>query len=540
MKRTVGFGYLGSTLDRCSRGNRWEQWRPTVCLFQQEDLLIDRFELWYDEASRPLLEEVVADIRVVSPETEVRAHSLSFRDPWDFGRVYGALFDFVNDYPFDLDQEEYLVHITTGTHVLQICLFLLAESRHLPGRLIQTAPPKRPRLPGKYALIDLDLSQYDQIAERFALEQRESTAFLKSGIHTRNAAFNRVIDELEKVAVRSPAPILLMGPTGAGKSHLARRIYDLKKLRRQVQGPFVEINCGTLRGDGAMSALFGHRKGSFTGAVSDRPGLLRSADQGVLFLDEIGELGLDEQTMLLRAIEEKRFLPLGADEEVESQFQLISRTNRDLRKEVANGRFRADLFARINLWAFTLPGLKERREDIEPNLEYELDRYRQEHGRLARFNAEARRAFLDFARHPDSCWSGNFRDLNASVQRMATLAGGKRISIEIVRGEIERLRLLWQTDRSPDAADRDLLGTILDADTMAGLDLFEIPRLAAALRVCRECRSLSEAGRRLFQVSRQQKKTSNDADRMRKYLARFGLTWETVAPRPATMSDASR
>jgi transcriptional regulatory protein RtcR len=104
----------------------------------------------------------------------------------------------------------------------------------------------------------------------------------------------------------------------------------LKKERRQVQGPFVEVNCATLRGDAAMSTLFGHVKGAFTGAVQDRPGLLRKANGGVLFLDEIGELGTDEQAMLLRAIEDKRFLPMGADREVSSDFQLLAGTNRDL------------------------------------------------------------------------------------------------------------------------------------------------------------------------------------------------------------------
>ncbi len=181
-----------------------------------------------------------------------------------------------------------------------------------------------------------------------------------------------MIDDIEKVAVRTRAPVLLSGPTGAGKSRLARRIYELKRRREQVTGRFVEINCATLRGDGAMSALFGHRRGAFTGAVEDRGGLLRAADSGMLFLDEIGELGTDEQAMILRAVEEKRFLPVGTDLEVESNFQLTAGSNRDLRVEVTRGRFREDLLARLALWTFRLPSLAERREDIAPNLDYEL------------------------------------------------------------------------------------------------------------------------------------------------------------------------
>ena len=147
--------------------------------------------------------------------------------------------------------EDYLVHITTGTHVAQICWFLLTEARIIPGRLLQTSPPRRGRdgTPGTHAIIDLDLSRYDRIATRFRAETAEATSFLKSGIETRNAAFNAMIEQIEQVAIRSKAPILLIGPTGAGKSQLARRIYELKHARHQIKGPFVEVNCATLRGE---------------------------------------------------------------------------------------------------------------------------------------------------------------------------------------------------------------------------------------------------------------------------------------------------
>ena len=193
--------------------------------------------------------------------------------------------------------------------------------------------------------IDLDLSRYDKIAQRFRHEQADTLAFLKSGIATRSAAFNALIERLERVAGRSRAPLLLVGPTGAGKSFLARRVYELKRQRQRLGGRFVEVNCATLRGDAAQSALFGRVRGAFTGAQSERPGLLRAADGGLLFLDEIAELGLDEQAMLLKAVEEKRFFPLGSDRESGSDFQLIAGTNRALRRCVADGRFREDLLA---------------------------------------------------------------------------------------------------------------------------------------------------------------------------------------------------
>ena len=209
---------------------------------------------------------------------------------------------------------------------MQICWFLLTESRHFPAQLIQTSSPSKQNRshPGEYRIIDLDLSRYDGLARRFHEEREDSLTFLKSGIDTKNAAFNRLIESIERVALRSREPMLLTGPTGAGKSQLARRIYELKRTRGLIEGPLVEVNCATIRGDGAMSALFGHVKGAFTGAAKDRKGLLRAAHGGLLFLDEIGELGLDEQAMLLRAIEEKRFLPVGTDSEASSDFMLIA------------------------------------------------------------------------------------------------------------------------------------------------------------------------------------------------------------------------
>ena len=524
MRPTIVLGFVGSTLDSSKLGpSRWNKWRPSVALCMHQDLRVDRFELIHGGSHESLAAYVADDIAGVSPETDVRTHRLDFDDAWDFEEVYGKLLDFARAYPFDPDSEDYLVHITTGTHVAQICLFLLTEARYLPARLLQTHPPRGEKggPAGAWGIIDLDLSRYDSIATRFAAAAAEGSSFLKSGIETRNPAFNRMIDEIEQVALRSRAPFLLMGPTGAGKSQLAQRIFDLKRLKHRLSGGFVEVNCATLKGDSAMSALFGHRKGAYTGAAADRSGLLRTADKGVLFLDEIGELGLDEQAMILRAIEEKRFLPVGADKEVSSDFQLIAGTNCDLGAAVAAGRFREDLFARLNLWTFELPALRDRLEDIEPNLDYELDRFAEREGSRVSFNKEARRAFLAFATAPDALWKGNFRDLAASVTRMATFAPSGRIDIATVEAEKARLRRFWSTG----SAASDTLDGILDPARLEAIDPFDRVQLAEVIRVCRRSRSLSEAGRTLFSASRSRRASANDADRLRKYLQRFGLDW---------------
>jgi transcriptional regulatory protein RtcR len=526
-KRRIVIGLIGPVLDSGQGPQRWERWRPSVAVCQHEDLLIDRFELLYEPKFTRLMEVLADDIRSVSPETEVRSHAVALNDAWDFEEVYAALHGFAKSQPFDPDAEEYLVHITTGSHVQQICLFLLTEAHYLPGRLLQTSPPPRRNQsgPGSYSMIDLDLSKYDRLAARFGQEQRDDTSFLKAGIETRNQRFNLLIDEIERVAIRSQAPLLLTGPTGAGKSQLARRIFELKKTRRQVSGAFVEVNCATLRGDNAMSAMFGHVKGAFTGAASDRPGLLRAADGGLLFLDEIGELGLDEQAMLLRAVEEKRFLPVGSDKEAKSDFQLIAGTNRDLQQSVRAGQFREDLLARINLWTFQLPALRERSEDIEPNLKYELDQFTARGGSRVSFNKEAQAKFLQFATSAEAVWSGNFRDLNGAITRMATLAAGGRISVDIVTAEIERLKRAWGRGRSDELQS---LIELLGQDEFDRLDRFDRIQLADTISACRSARSLSEAGRALFSASRAGKKQTNDADRLRKYLLRFGLQWQQV------------
>src|SRR5271154_4028128 len=164
----VVIGLLGTMLDRGTGPHRWEVWRPTVALCQHEDLLVSRLELLSPARYSTLSQTICRDIASVSPETTVRCHAVEFQDPWDFEEVYGALHDFVRNYPFDLERERYAVHITTGTHVAQICLFLLTEARDIPGVLLQTSPSTRGKKDpaGTFSLIDLDLSRYDKLATR--------------------------------------------------------------------------------------------------------------------------------------------------------------------------------------------------------------------------------------------------------------------------------------------------------------------------------------------------------------------------------------
>ena len=275
-----------------------------------------------------------------------------------------------------------------------------------------------------------------------------------------------------------------------------------------------------------MSTLFGHKRGAYAGAIKDRAGLLRMAHKGLIFLDEIEALGLDEQAMILRALEDQSFYPVGGDQEVKSDFQLIAGTTTDLTQLVADGAFREDLLARINMWSYTLPGLKDRREDIEPNLNFELSKFSSRNNRKMTFNKEARETYLNYALSSDAKWNANFRDLAASVTRLCTFADGSRIQLSSVEREIERLKKGWRL--SANDPHEDILLSVLDQKQLSTIDPFDHPSLANVIVTCRLSDNLSAAGRKLYSVSRQARKSKNDADRLKKYLAKFGLSWDDI------------
>lgn len=525
MAKTVMYSFLGSDLDAGFKEKRWDRWRPNVGIGASTDPVIDSLVLLYDKKHLKLAERVAADAKMasISPDFEVVLKEVEL-NPYDLKDTFLMMDELRAKTVFD-PQTQYLLNITTGTHIMQIACFLMVESKRWPGLLAQCGPTgTRQNIESTITLIDLDLRSYDTIMARYRLEELEGEEWLKQGIPTLNPAFNSMVSKLQKVASKSRSPILLMGPTGAGKTAMARRLHTVKQDSGILSAGFVEVNCATLRGGTVVSTLFGHKKGAFTGASENREGLLKKANGGLLFLDEIGELGADEQAMLLHALEDKTFTPLGSDQVVESDFQLIAGTNKDLAEAVQQGTFRADLLARINTWSFTMPSLRERLEDIEPNLTYELAKSQAKEGVCYRFPAQARQRYLKFATSEEAVWSGNFRDLTASVERMTTLCEGGVLDDGVVEDEIKMLKAMWEGHQMPGSKQshaQDLVTKVLPGHT---LNLFEHAQLNLVLSLCGAARSYADLGRQVYGAD----VGKNPSQRIRDFLVEHGLNLEGV------------
>ena len=239
----------------------------------------------------------------------------------------------------------------------------------------------------------------------------------------RSAAMRKVHDTIGKLA-EYKTNVLITGESGTGKELVARAIHDLGPRRR---APFVAVNCGAIPENLLESELFGHKKGAFTDASRDKKGLFELAHTGTLFLDEIGEMPLGLQVKLLRAIQEEEIRPLGDDRTVQVDARVLAATTRDLALEVAEGRFREDLFYRLNVMAVRLPALRERTEDIPALVEYFIARKQEKHARSGMtadgVTPEAMQVLMGHQ------WPGNVRELENTVERAMVLCDGGPITV---------------------------------------------------------------------------------------------------------------
>jgi two-component system, NtrC family, response regulator PilR len=286
--------------------------------------------------------------------------------------------------------------------------------------LVQRALEKR-----ELALRGKSLAEDNQILR----EQLEARTRL-GGMIGRSAAMQSVFELVEKVS-GARTTVLITGESGVGKELVARAVHA-KSPRSNA--PFVPVNCGAIPEGLIESELFGHLKGAFTGAHGDKEGLFQAADGGTLFLDEIGELPASMQVKLLRALQDRRatderpgvqIRPVGASEDVQVDVRLVAATNRDLAAEVRAGRFREDLYYRLNVVQIRVPPLRERREDVLPLADHFLRRFGAEHGRTRlRFSTEARRRLDEYS------FPGNVRELENLVERAVALSTEDEVPLD--------------------------------------------------------------------------------------------------------------
>lgn len=243
-----------------------------------------------------------------------------------------------------------------------------------------------------------------------------------------SAGLKKIQDMIEKVAA-SDARVLITGPNGAGKELVAHAIHNQSDRAR---GPMVEVNCAAIPSELIESELFGHVKGSFTGAIKDKQGKFEQANGGTIFLDEIGDMSLIAQAKVLRALQESKVSPVGSDKEIKVDVRVLAVTNKNMQKEIEAGRFREDLYHRLSVIEIYVPPLDERKEDIKSLVEHFAGIISDEHGTAPKkFDDKAIEALKALS------WTGNIRELRNVVERLIIL-GGNTVSADDVASFVRK------------------------------------------------------------------------------------------------------
>jgi two-component system, NtrC family, nitrogen regulation response regulator NtrX len=236
-------------------------------------------------------------------------------------------------------------------------------------------------------------------------------------------AINQIKDIIEKVAL-TEARVLITGPNGTGKELVAHQLHEKSD---RSNSPMIEVNCAAIPSELIESELFGHVKGAFTSAVKDRAGKFEAADNGTIFLDEIGDMSLSAQAKVLRALQENLIQRVGADKDIKVNVRVVAATNKDLKKEISKGRFREDLYHRLAVILIKVPPLNDRRDDIPLLIAHFSEKIASEHGNvIKKFSPEATHLLQEYD------WTGNIRELRNVVERLIIL-GGNEISVDDVK-----------------------------------------------------------------------------------------------------------
>ncbi|RMG04480.1 MAG: AAA family ATPase [Nitrospirae bacterium] len=383
--------------------------------------------LVYTKTSHESMQEKAESVaREIKKRYSVRVTvlELELKSPADHEEVYKKTRGLFSAHKGVFDKYDLFINLTSGTPQMHIALFLLAASGEIKATMLyQPDPVHSP------AIKEINPWQTDmpEILPRLPSGSPEPTVestdlkeiIIELGIVGGSKSIKEALRKAARYA-NTDLPVLILGPSGTGKELFANLIHKLSKRR---DGRFIPFNCAALTETIAESELFGYKKGAFTGAVTDRDGLFRQADGGTLFLDEVGELSPLVQAKLLRVLETGAFTPVGGNREERVDVRLIAATNRDLDEMVNEGRFREDLYYRLNVLQIQLPPLRDRREDIPELARHILTRFCKESGVEKEFTEEALRALMRYH------WPGNVRQLRTVVWRLAVETDGKKIDL---------------------------------------------------------------------------------------------------------------
>jgi DNA-binding NtrC family response regulator len=390
---------------------------------------VDQIVLFATPGTREITQATEEAVRQRHPTLSVKSRSLPLEDPTDYTAILRGLRGHFSELTLEHPQAQYFIATASGTPQMHACWVLLAASGELPARLLHLRPP-RFVTSGRPAVSEVDLSHAafptirpprwlgPEAAEDDARAPQEVMERL--GIVGNHPALTRAIETAGLLSA-SDVPVLILGESGTGKELVAALIHQLSG---RAGGPFVTVNCAAVPEQLAESVLFGHRKGAFTGAVRDQQGKFEEAAGGTLFLDELGELSLEVQAKLLRAVQDGTVEPLGESRPRKIDVRLVGATNRDLVGAIARGEFREDLYYRLSVGEVRLPALRDRRSDIPSLAVHFLDLANQ---RLKRPKAITPEGLSALLAHP---WPGNVRELSNVIQRATLLTRGQEIRAE--------------------------------------------------------------------------------------------------------------
>jgi len=379
-------------------------------IHEQEKSKVDAYIKWLSEHS---------DIKVIPIKC-------SLRSPIDFGDIHQAMDSHLSKLTTNNPELDISIHLSPGTPSMTAVSILLGKTRY-NTRFIQSTKERG----GEFVSIPFDISaeyipQLIKKADKKLTQLSTSEAPLSaafSDIITQNPEMKRLIIKAEKIAVRN-VPALIMGDSGTGKELFAKAIHN-SSLRKDK--PFITVNCGAIPKELIDSELFGHVKGSFTGATANKIGYFEEADNGTLFLDEFGELPADAQVRLLRVLQSGEITKVGDSRTKQVDVRVIAATNRNLSDEIALGNFREDLFYRVAIGIITLPPLRDRVGDVALLADFLIKKINQEASSQPSYTSKiisvkAKNIILNHS------WQGNIRELHGTLLRASIWAEGDEIS----------------------------------------------------------------------------------------------------------------